>query len=309
MVRLFWIIAVVCLACGRAWADCVVAPAATVPLDFIAGSILVTAEVNGHDATFILDTGAQRSMVTEAAIGHLDLTRDSWVGTTMGGIGGVERRANADPRSFTLGGLPMVRPTLNHDTSLTVGVMPRIVVGGREVDGLLGRDFLSVFDLDLDVPQRQLTLYRVRGCTTRVVPWQFPFTTVPMMASVERALIDRAVVVPVVLNGVSLRALLDTGASASILAAPGMVRSGIQPAQLNADQGVTIRGVGRREVLMRRHEFRQLQVGGAAWEAPTLLVGAVHLYPIVDMLLAADWLSQRRVWISFGTAQLGIASE
>ena len=55
------------------------------------------------------------------------------------------------------------RRTLTHDTSLTVGTMPRSEIAGRQVDGLLGRDFLSVFDLALDVPARRLTLYDVPG--------------------------------------------------------------------------------------------------------------------------------------------------
>jgi hypothetical protein len=298
-------LAIVCLfgsLCVQAKADCVVEPAALVPLDVIDNTILVTAKVNDRNATFILDTGTSRSLVTEAAVAHLGLSRDSWVSTAMQGIGGIERRANADPRSFTLGGLPLVRPTLNHDTSLTVGVMPGILVGNRTVDGLLGRDFLSAFDLDLDIPRRQLTLYRVSGCKTRVIPWQFPFETVPVAMP-----IDRAVVVAVNLDGVPLRALLDTGASESVLAAPGIVRTGISPAQLAADQGISATGVGRRSVLLRRHTFQMLRVAGTHWDTPMLLVSAVHLYPIVDMMLAVDWLAQHRVWLSFSMSQLGIA--
>ena len=121
-------------------------------------------------ATFILDTGAQRSVVTQEAVQRLGLSRDEWVGTTMSGIGGIDRRPNAEPRSLSLGGVPLVRRTLNHDTSMTVGILPAPCRQSR-IDGLLGRDFLSLFDLDLDVPGRRLTLYQVNDCTGRFLPW------------------------------------------------------------------------------------------------------------------------------------------
>jgi hypothetical protein len=148
-----------------AGAACVVDAKATVPLGVNGGAITVPVAVNRIVATLILDTGAQRSMVTEQAVHRLDLARDQWVGTTMRGVGGIESRPNADPRSLTLGGVALVRRTLNHDTSLTVGVIPRTRVGNLVIDGVLGRDFLSLFDLDLDVPARRLTLYQVQGCT------------------------------------------------------------------------------------------------------------------------------------------------
>ncbi len=142
---------------------------ATIPLDVVGGAIIVPVEVNGIAASFILDTGAQRSVVTGEAVRRLGLARDQWVGTTLSGVGGIDRRANADPRSFSLGGVRLVRRTLNHDTSLTVGIIPRTVVGDHVIDGLLGRDFLSVFDLDLDMPARRLTIYSVQGLR-RAVP-------------------------------------------------------------------------------------------------------------------------------------------
>ena len=82
----------------RARADCLVQQKATVSLSVSGGTIIAPVEVNGITASFILDTGAQRSVVTEAAVARLDLARDQWVGTTMSGIGGVNSRANADPR-------------------------------------------------------------------------------------------------------------------------------------------------------------------------------------------------------------------
>jgi len=283
-------------------AGCVVDNLATVPLDDTGGAITLPVEVNNAAATFILDTGAARSVVTEAATQRLGLARDIWVGTTMRGLGGIESRPNADPRSLTLGGVPLVRRTVSHDTSLTVGILPRTHIGSRVIDGVLGRDFLSLFDLDLDVPDRHLMLYHVHGCAGRFLPWSGSYATVPVTFPAEDAL-----VLPVILDGTPLRALLDTGASSSLIAAPGLFRLGLQSASFEGDLADQASGLGPRLISMHRHRFRSLQVGGQTIESPLIWVAPVHLTPIVDMLLGADWLAERRIWISFSTRELFVA--
>jgi hypothetical protein len=293
-----------CLACPpAARAACVVDNKATVPLVVVGGAITIPVEVNGVTATFLLDTGAERSLVTEDAVHRLGLARDEWVGTTMSGLGGIESRPNADPRSLTLGGIPLVRRTVTHDTSLTVGVMPRTHVGNLLIDGLLGRDFMSLFDLDLDVPGSRLTLYQVHDCTGRFLPWQGGYAAMPV------TLVDQnALILPVTVDTTPMRALLDTGASASLIAAPGLFRLGLQPGSLAGDVADQVSGLGPRMVTMHRHVFQSLRVGGQGIGQPVIWVGAVHLTPIVDMLLGADWLAGRRIWISFTTRQLFVST-
>jgi Aspartyl protease len=284
-------------------AACIVDNKASVALDVVGGTITIPVAINDTVATMILDTGAQRSILTEAAAHRLNVARDEWVGTTMSGIGGIESRPNADPRSLTLGGVPLVRRTLNHDTSLTVGIIPSTRVGDLVIDGVLGRDFLAPFDLDLDVPDRRLTLYQVQGCTGRFLPWQGNYTAVPV------SLLDQnALIVPVTLDATPLRALLDTGASASLVAAPGLFRLGLQPGGFVNDPADQVSGVGSHVVTMHRHTFHSLQVGGQAISAPVIWAAPLHLTPIVDMLLGADWLAQRRIWISYATHQLFLAT-
>jgi len=288
-----------------AGAACSMEAKAHVPLTVAGSVITLPVEVNGIQATFILDTGAQRSLVSTEAVQRLGLARDPWVGTTMSGIGGFahyERRPNADPRSFSLGGVKLVRRTLNHDTSLTVGTLSHPRIGDQVIDGLLGRDFLSVFDLDLDLPNARLTLFQVHDCAGRFLPWTSDYTSVPVTMPTEQAL-----VLPVTLDGTPLRALLDSGASASLLAAPGISRLGLQLSSLAGDPTSEISGVGPRTVVMHRHRFRSLQVGCQTIDAPVIWVAPIRLSPIVDMLLGADWLSGRRIWISYATQQIFVA--
>ena len=287
---------------GWAWGACVVQDRATIPLQIVDGMVLVPVMVNGIEGNFILDTGAARSVVTREATRHLTLARDPWVGTTMSGIGGVQRLPNANPQSLTLGGVPLVRRTVSHDTSLTVGTLPRTVAGGRIVDGLLGRDFLSVFDLVVDLPAKRVTLVTVTGCAGRFLPWPEPYAAMTAENPMENAL-----VLPVLLDGVRLRALLDTGAGISLIAAPGMARLGLTLAQMENDPRQEVSGLGARTVAMHRHPFRTLLVGSLTTLRPAYWVAPIRLTPIVDMLLGADWLADKTVWISFATKQIFVA--
>ena len=48
---------------------------------------------------------------------------------------------------------------------------------------------------------------------------------------------------------------------------------------------------------VHRHRFARLQIGAETMRDPELWVGPVHLTPIVDMLLGADWLMGKRISI------------
>src|SRR6185312_14997777 len=73
---------------------CEVERRAAVPLEIASGLLVASVDVNGKPARFVIDTGAERTIISEAAVHRLGLRRDPWVGTTVRGVGGVERRAN-----------------------------------------------------------------------------------------------------------------------------------------------------------------------------------------------------------------------
>jgi len=294
---------VVGLATVTAQAACRVEARGTVPIDTSAGHVLVAVEVNDVPATFILDTGAERTVMSEDAVRQIGLERDGWVASTLRGIGGIQQRPNALPRSLRLGTTPLRRQTLTGDTSVTVGPLPMARLGGRPIAGLLGRDFLAPFDLDLDLRGRRMTLYDVEGCKTAFLPWTTPYAAIRATTPIGAAL-----VIELQVDGRPLRALLDTGASASLVTAPGMYRLGLTPEVLAHDPSGNGNGIGPAPVPMHRHRFAELRVGSEAIRDPALWVAPVRIVPIVDMLLGADWLQSRHVWLSFATKQVFVAA-
>ncbi len=302
MIRVAFLILAFVFASRPVFATCATQNLTVVLLDIVDGAVLVPVMVNGLTGSFVLDTGAAFSVVTPEAVRRFGIELDDWTSTTMRGVGGTERRRNANPRSIELGGIGLHRRSLARDATLRVADLATTTRKGMRIDGLLGRDFLSLFDLDLNFPSRRLTLYDVAGCTGRFLPWSVDYLSIPVENPAESALI-----VTVTLNGVKLHALLDTGASETLIAAPGMARLGLGLDRLRNDPSQIVNGLGPHTVTMWRHRFEGFQVGGENFGSPTFLVSPIQLNPISDLLLGADWLLNRQVWISFATNQLFVA--
>jgi hypothetical protein len=128
---------------------------AEIPMETHGNLLFVRAQVLGAPVVLLLDTGAQRTLLTEAAVDRLHLPRDYHHATRMSGIGSSPTAAwNARlPEGLTLGGARIPIDTV------TVGRFSIGNVAGL-ADGLLGVDIMRAFDLDLDMANHRLTLYR-----------------------------------------------------------------------------------------------------------------------------------------------------
>lgn len=302
MRRLLILLVLLLVPCS-ARAACQAVVAVQVPVRIIAGVPVIDLVINGVVLPFVLDTGADRSMVSDAGIARAGITRDKWAASWVRGISGYERHPNADPDSVSLGGLALHRHTLARDTTLAVGPLPQGGMANRGLVGLLGTDFLGAFDLDLDLPHLRVTLYRVDGCSGRFVPWPAGYQTIAASQPIHDVLI-----LPIALDGVSLHAQIDSGSSITLLTATGISRVGLAPPALSQDAASTVNGVGRFAVTMRRHTFTSLRVGDETMAAPVLWVADVRVLPIVNMLLGGVWLRQHRVWLSFATNQVFVSA-
>ncbi len=175
------------LALAHPAAACQVTPRSAVSIAMAGGLVLAPLTINGAVEQFVLDTGAEHSVVGLAAADRLKLARDEWVSTDLQGAGGMDRRRLGRPSSLSLGGLALRRRTVAADNSVVVGPIPD-AVAGRPIAGLLGEDFLSPYDLDLDIPAGKLTLYAVAGCAGRFLPWTGRYAAIPAWRPVRNVL-------------------------------------------------------------------------------------------------------------------------
>ncbi len=287
-------IVVLCLllaACAQPVNECDLVRITHLPLSVNHRLLTVPVGINGQAVSMLVDTGAERTMITEETAERLKVTRDPRFMTRSGGVGGVTQSADARVESFVLGGVgfPIDRVSVNR------------LGPGVPFEGILGADILLAFDLDIDVPGGALSLYRIRRCAVADPPW--PERAVPIAGVTARR--DR-MMVPIEVNGVEGIALLDTGAQTSTLGASFARRLGLTDQVLASSQALTIRGVGPGTLQARIQRFRTVRLGP--------VVGTNVLLPLLpmdigfgDALIGQDFLHGRRMWVSFPTRRLFIS--
>ncbi len=280
-------------ACGNP-INCDLVEVAKMPLEVRSRLLVVPAGIGGKWVTLLVDTGAERTVLSGEAATRLALERDAKIVTRSTGMGGSFTANDAIIPGLVLGGVRFP--------------LQRVSVGqfrfgpGLEADGLLGSDVLLAFDLDIDVPGRQLTLYRPRNCPDVRPPWNEPFERVPGV----RAQRDR-LLVPLELDGVSGMGILDTGAQATTIGLRMGDRLGMTPMALAGDPIVQHHGAGPGTMAARLHRFSLLRIGPAVATSPVLSVLPVDA-GVGDALVGEDFINGRRIWMSFANREVFIAT-
>jgi predicted aspartyl protease len=125
------------------------ARAGTTTIPFVAGApILVAAQINGAGpVTLVLDTGADRTMVTPEALARLGILAPNTYSAEIRGVTGATRADVVSVESVEVGNA-RVGPLaiVAHDAGLP------------QADGLLGRDFLALFSVTIDARASVVTL-------------------------------------------------------------------------------------------------------------------------------------------------------
>ena len=110
--------------------------------------IFVTASIGGAGpVTLILDTGADRTMVSPEALGRLGIAHADGPRAEIKGVTGTSQGSMVQINSIEVG-QAKVGPLriIAHDADL------------KKADGLLGRDFLEHFTVTIDSKEQQVTL-------------------------------------------------------------------------------------------------------------------------------------------------------
>jgi len=275
---------------ARVAAGCTLLPAADVPLHTARNFLLVPIRLDGHFAQALVDTGAETSTLTPLAARRLGLPFASPHGTVMLGIGGAYHSQSVRVRELALGDV------VRRDKLFGLTPMPAFPGERTSVVGLLGVDVLAQYDVDLDPGAGRMTLYATRDCRT-IEPWPGG-VSLPMVRTRSGLMFVDAMV-----NGMTVRALIDTGARTTLISNPLATRLGVTPSMLAGDPVRIGVGVGRGDLSVRQHRFASLGLPGAMDRDVIANVGDLRL-PGIAMLLGADYLSRHRLWISYATNRL-----
>lgn len=249
---------------------------------------LLETKVNGVETPFMVDSGAFYSMITPGAAARLGLrTRAMPAGLTISGANGAADASVATIKLFTIAGVNVP----NIDFIVAGGAI------GAESAGVIGQNVLGIFDVEYDLANGAMRLIKAKGCERKMLAYWakgVPYMEVPMEARTGRM---SHAVVTVSVNGVKLRAMLDTGAATSVIALGGARRAGIRP----TGPGVEIRGlsggIGSRAVRTWVAPVGSFAIGGLRVNRTKIAIGDMDL-GIADMLLGDDFFLSNRVYIA-----------
>jgi predicted aspartyl protease len=169
------------------------------------GTLTVPIALNGVEKKLLLDTGGAVSQLSRKAIADLGL-RERESGIELYGVDGS--------KSHTMVRVDQVGIGILKGTNLYFNVTPWSDFGGDgSIDGILALDLLQRFDIDLDFGAGKLNLISQDHCPGQAVYWDAAAAAeVPIRVNE-----DNHIAFPVTVDGHSLEAIIDTGASGTIM--------------------------------------------------------------------------------------------
>jgi predicted aspartyl protease len=292
--------------CARANGACTMGVAADLPLTSDHRSYVADVGINGRSAHMLVDTGSFFSVLAQTSAKRLGLHAESenvqstgvYVVSHRGdyyleGLGAGWRASGVTTASnVQIGGANGSR------FEFLIVDQSAIPTG---VDGLLGMNIIARYDDDLDLAHRHLRLVQTQGdCHVPVSPLG--------SASITVKLLDDKLQSPIItvsINGIALRAGIDTGSKTSIIFRSAAERIGLPAAQLLASQKEVVQGVGPQPVrgaitrLQLPIEIGDLSIDGLPIEiADQPRVGGA------DMLLGYEFVTLVHLWISHSSNTL-----
>jgi predicted aspartyl protease len=275
-------------------ASCRVDRQAVLPMELRNGAVIIPAKIAGQPASLMLDTGSEGGVMTQRGAERLKLANDPRGKTTIIGTSGAIKANRVMLRDLEIGGIQFP------PHAVPVASLARPGEDERPFDGLIGAEILSFFDVDIDFPKRQITLYDVQNCSGNFLPWTSPYTTVKLNKTRGNLM-----VLPVALEGHPTTALFDTGANRGRVNRRAAHAAGVTQAAMADDAPAFELGVGGNVVPSAMHLFSELRIGGEQIRDVELAV-AERTVPQADMLLGLPYMETRHIWLSYATQQMFI---
>ena len=289
--------------------DCALVARAALPtLPNVPALAIVPAHINGAASWLMIDTGAIRSLVQSHAADTLQLARiplesnlrtaESLTNTAplpVAERSGRGSRVSIPPPPpqintdkiamlnqeqieafsvYGLGGRPIQEQTRGHVlklgaldfTDVSFLVIPDILGPDSAVAGMIGMDLLRAYDIEFDFADHFVNLFSPDHCAGNVVYWAKDYLQTPI--EVNR---DGQVLLTVKLDGKPVRALLDTGATQTLIrqsVAGG--RFSVTPSSPGVSEIGTTASADGSVLTTYAYRFKSLEIAGITFHDPEL---------------------------------------
>jgi predicted aspartyl protease len=242
------------------------------------GLVTIPMTISGQPLTMLVDTGAYFSTLNEDVTDRLGLRRSELQTMYLQQFGGTKLNHRTVARDLNLSGITLK----NKEFAVMPGTSPL-----KSVDGLLGEEFLRMFDLDFDFSAGKLNLFSHDHCNGMVMYW-------PHGASAEIPFTyndNRHIAVVLQLDGKTVNAIIDTGSSVTVLSSEWAVETfGLDAAAVeNSDNHV---------------HFKKIELSGVTVENPAISLVSDkeskilegHRYP---MIVGINVLRKLHLYIAY----------
>jgi len=277
------------LLASQAWADgCQLKDYGTLPVEMLGGRATTMVKINGNDTRFALDTGAFYSLMPRADALSLGLKlQPAPFGFRIGGVGGSANAQLGQVKDFGILG------TTFHNVGF--------IVGGTDMGyGLLGANLLDFADLEIDLVHGKLTLFKAEHCNKLSLAYWTKDGNYNV-ADIESAdnPYDRRTFLSVTINGKQVRAVLDSGAGATLLSRRAAERVGIDLDAPDVKAGGTSVGIGSKSLKTWTVRIDSFSVGTETIQHSQMQVIDGRIGDgETDMLLGVDFLLAHHMFIA-----------
>lgn len=274
---------------GAAEHRCQIGKLLELPVTMVDRQPTVMATLDGHPLRLTVDSGAFFSSLSPRVAAQYKFERHPAPrGLRVIGIGGEIETEVTTIKDFGLGPLAL------HRVDFLVG-------GGQSGPaGLLGQNILGLADVEYDLAAGTVRLMRPKGCGKHadLAYWANgkPVSIEKIEASDSAQKHTQGTVV---LNGVKLKAMFDTGAFTSLLSRRAAARAGVKPGGAGVAEDGYLRGLGRGRIQTWTGPFDSLQIGdNESIRKIRLRFGDLGGIGGIDMVIGADFFLSHRVYVS-----------
>jgi hypothetical protein len=283
-----------------ALADCVPDQVAELPVTMSTLQPVITAQINGTDVPFVVNSGALASTISPRTATELNLklspppanlgfSRVEVDSASFGFmIGGANQFSVTSANTFTLG-----RQQIRDKAFL-------VFAPDEGQAGFLGQDILRAGDVEYDLANGAVRIWHSRECHGAGLAYWAKSDP----SSVSSIGFDHALpftIATVYVNGAPVRALFDTASRVSMLDSVAAARMGIRPSGADAMNGSSLEGKeSAASWIARVDSFR---IGGEEIRNTRLRIGHIAMAK-VDMVLGTDFFLAHRIYVASGQSQL-----
>lgn len=258
---------------------------------------VVTAKLQGKPVKLILDSGSFFSYLDRNVAAQLNLKP-----VTATEIGSLVPQAAGRQTEGVAGRAVMdglVTATSFEFAGTSFSGAEFLTTGGFDhVSGLIGQNLLHYMDDEYDLKDGVVRLVKPRGCeAVELAYWAkapMTYSMAPLDTGDRR---DPHTIITVEVNGVKLRAYLDTGAPTSFITAQAAARAGVSTTGPGVTPAGFTHGLDHEPVRTWVAPFADIKIGDEEIKNTRLSIGESDTTTF-DLLLGADFFLAHHVYVA-----------